>query len=224
VLSAIAIATPFGFAPTGLDQRLRIVAQRDLSGRPNLEPVSVWTPYVLAGGLFVGYGISAAVGSCAGKRLIAPIIQSGLLTYVATGALKFAVGRRFPNGGENPNSPDRLEHPDGAHDFKPFQRGFGGWPSGHTALMVAAASAFRTANPQLGVVSWLGYPLAFGVAAGMWLGDNHYASDIISGGLFGEAIGGSVGKSFSDALGMPGALTLMPQDRTGFAVHWLGVW
>jgi membrane-associated phospholipid phosphatase len=224
LLSALAVATPFGFAPTGLDQRLRIVAQRDLPGRPNLEPVSVWTPYVLAGGLFVGYGVSLVVASCTAQRLIAPVIQAGVLTYVVTGALKFAVGRRFPNGGDDPNAPDRLNHPQGAHDFKPFQRGFGGFPSGHTALMVAAASAFRAANPQLGWVAWLGYPLAAGVATGMWLGDHHYASDIISGGLFGEAIGGSVGRGFAEAANIPGQLTLMPLDQTGFELTWLGVW
>jgi len=30
-----------------------------------------------------------------------------------------------------------LHHPEGAHDFAPFQRGFGAWPSGHTALLFA---------------------------------------------------------------------------------------
>src|SRR4051794_5637109 len=66
-LTALAVAAPFGFAPTGLDQRLRVASQRDLGGKANLEPVSVWTPYVLGGGLFVGYGISAAVGSCSAE-------------------------------------------------------------------------------------------------------------------------------------------------------------
>jgi hypothetical protein len=63
--------------------------------------------------------------------------------------------------------------------------------------MMVAAAAFRTAEPELGVLSWSGYPLALGVGAGMWLGDHHWASDIISGALLGEAIGGSVGRSFA---------------------------
>ena len=223
-LTALAVVTPFGFAPTGLDQRLRIVAQRDLGGRPNLEPVSVWTPYVLAGGLVVGYGISAAVGSCSGKRGFSPLLQAGVATFVGVSALKLAVGRRWPNGGGNPNAPDRLEHPAGAHDFAPFRRGFAAWPSGHTALLFAGASAFRASNSELGWVSWLGYPLALGVAGGMWLGDHHYASDIISGALLGEAVGSSVGQSFSQALGVPGELALVPRNQGGFAVQWRGQW
>ncbi len=223
-LSALAVVTPFGFAPTGLDQRLRIVAQRDLAGRPNLESISVWTPYVLAGGLAVGYGISAALGSCSGKRGFSPLLQAGVVTFVGVGALKLAVGRRWPNGGRDPNAPDRLEHPEGAHDFAPFRRGFAAWPSGHTALLFAGASAFRASNPGFGWVSWLGYPLALGVAGGMWLGDHHYASDIISGALLGEAVGSSVGQSFSQALGVPGELALVPKNQGGFAVQWQGQW
>jgi membrane-associated phospholipid phosphatase len=223
-LTALAVVTPFGFAPSGLDQRLRVVAQRDLGGRPNLEPVSVWTPYVLAGGLAVGYGISAAVDSCPAKRGFSPLLQAGVLTFVGVGALKLAVGRRWPNGGRDPNAPDRLDHPEGAHDFAPFQRGLGAWPSGHTALLFAGASAFRASNPELGWVSWLGYPLALGVAGGMWFGDHHYASDIISGALLGEAVGSSVGQSFSQALGVPGELALVPRNQGGFAVQWQGQW
>ncbi|HEX3855551.1 MAG TPA: phosphatase PAP2 family protein [Polyangiaceae bacterium] len=223
-LTALAVVAPFGFAPTGLDQRLRIVAQRDLGGRPNLEPVSVWTPYVLAGGLAVGYGISVAVGSCSGKRGFSPLLQAGVLTFVGVGALKLAVGRRWPNGGRDPSAADRLDHPDGAHDFAPFQRGFAAWPSGHTALLFAGAAAFRASNPELGWASWLGYPLAVGVAGGMWFGDHHYASDIISGALLGEAVGSSVGQSFSQALGVPGELALVPRNQGGFAVQWQGQW
>jgi membrane-associated phospholipid phosphatase len=223
-LSALAVVTPFGFAPTGLDQRLRVVAQRDLPGRPNLEPVSVWTPYLLAGGLVVAYGTSVALDSCGGKRAVSPILQAGLITYAGIGFLKLAVGRRWPNGGQNPKAADRLDHPEGAHDFKPFQRGFGAWPSGHSALMFAGASAFRASNPELGWLSWLGYPLALGVASGMWLGDHHYASDIVSGALLGEAVGSSVGNSFSEALGVPGELALLPDGQGGFAVRWAGLW
>jgi membrane-associated phospholipid phosphatase len=223
-LSALAVVTPFGFAPTGLDQRLRVLGQRELGGRPNLEPVSVWTPYVLGAGFFVGYAVSAAVGACDAKRTFAPVIQAGVLTFVGVGALKFAVGRRWPNGGRDPRAPDRLEQPEGAHDFAPFQRGFAAWPSGHTALMFAGASAFRASEPELGAAAWLGYPLALAVASGMWLGDHHFASDIVSGALFGEAIGGSVGQSFSEALGVPGELLPTSVTQTGFGVQWVGLW
>src|SRR6187402_2205128 len=45
-LTAVAVLTPFSFA-TGIDQQLRIVAQRDSFGEPAGEPVSVWAPYAL---------------------------------------------------------------------------------------------------------------------------------------------------------------------------------
>jgi membrane-associated phospholipid phosphatase len=223
-LTALALATPFGFAPTGVDQRLRIVAQRDLGGRPNLEPVSVWTPYVLAGGLLVGYGVGAVTQSCSVERAIAPVIQAGVLTFAAVSVLKLGVGRQWPNGGTDPNLPDRLDHPARARDFAPFQRGLASWPSGHSALMFSAAAAFRASNPELGVVAWVGYPLALGVASGMWLGDHHYASDVISGALLGEAIGDSAGRSFAVELGVPGALALLLMPENGFEVRWAGLW
>ena len=222
--SALAVLAPFGFAPTGLDQQLRLVSQRDLFGKPKLEPVSVWTPYVLGGGLLVGYGLSAAFDSCSSKRFFSPLIQAGVVTFGSIGILKLGVGRRWPNGGTDPRVADRLDHPERAREFAPFQRGFAAWPSGHTALMFAGAAAFRASNPELGFASWLGYPLAVGVASGMWLGDHHWASDIVSGALLGEAIGSSVGQSFSEALGVPGALVLTPVDGTGFGATWFTLW
>ncbi|HEY0466519.1 MAG TPA: phosphatase PAP2 family protein [Polyangiaceae bacterium] len=223
-LSWFAVLAPLSLAPTGVDHQLRLVAQRDLFGEPRLEPVSVWTPYVLGGGLLVGYGVGLAAGSCETQRVLAPLLQAGALSYAVVGLLKIGVGRQWPNGGSDPSAPDRLEHPERAQDFAPFQRGIGAWPSGHTAVMFAFAAAFRASNPQLGWFSFAGYPLAVGVAGGMWLGDHHWASDIVSGALLGEALGGSVGSSFSEALGVPGALQLSPLGGTGFAAQWFTVW
>jgi hypothetical protein len=223
-LTALAVITPFAMVPSGLDQQVRLLAQRDLFGKPQLEPVSVWTPYVLAGGLFIGYGVAAITDSCALKRRISPVLQAGVLTFGTVAVLKFGVGRQWPNGGRDPNAPDRLDHPERARDFAPFQRPYAAWPSGHTALMFAAASAFRAANPDLGWGAWLGYPLAVGVTSGMWLGDHHWGSDIISGALLGEAIGSSVGQSFSEALGVPGALVLSAPGNTGLGLQWLTLW
>lgn len=223
-LTALAVVTPFAMVPTGLDQQVRLLAQRDWFGKPQLEPVSVWTPYVLAGGLVVGYAVAALADSCAAKRRLAPVLQAGVLTFGAVAVLKFGVGRQWPNGGRDPNAPDRLDHPEYARDFAPFQRLYAAWPSGHTALMFAGAAAFRAGNPDLGLAAWLGYPLAVGVASGMWLGDHHWGSDIISGALLGEAIGSSVGQSFSEALGVPGALVLSAPGGAGLGVQWLTVW
>ncbi|HET7539125.1 MAG TPA: phosphatase PAP2 family protein [Polyangiaceae bacterium] len=220
-LTWFAVLTPLSLAPTGVDHQLRLVAQHDLFGKPRLEPVSVWTPYVLGGGVLVGYTVGLATGSCATQRVLAPLLQAGVLSYTLIGVTKFAVGRQWPNGGADPSAPDRLEHPERARDFAPFQRGIGAWPSGHTAIMFAGAAAFRASNPELGWLSFAGYPLAVGVAAGMWFGDHHWASDIVSGALLGEAIGSSVGKSFSETLGVPGALAVSSLSGGGFYATWL---
>jgi len=156
--------------------------------------------------------------------VLAQILQEGVITYGVVGFLKIGVGRQWPNGGADPSAPDRLEHPERAQDFAPFQRGIGAWPSGHTAILFAGAAAFRASNPELGGWSFAGYPLALAVAGGMWFGDHHWASDILSGAMLGEAIGGSVGKSFSQALGVPGALSFAPFNGTGVAVQWFTLW
>lgn len=223
-LTALSVVTPFAIIPTGLDHRIRLLGQRELFGKPKLEPVSVWTPYVLAGGVLTSYGVALLAGSCSTQRRIAPVLQAGVLTFGTVAILKFGVGRQWPNGARDPNAPDRLDHPEHARDFAPFQRPYAAWPSGHTALMFAAASAFRAANPDLGLSAWFGYPLALGVASGMWLGDHHWGSDILSGALLGEAIGSSVGQSFSEALGLPGALLPTMPGGVGIGLQWITVW
>jgi membrane-associated phospholipid phosphatase len=214
-LGAASVLPPVVLAPTGADHRLRRVAQQDLGGRPNIERVSVIAPYALGGVLLLSYGASAALGACAWQRPQAAMVQALVLGVTLGTTLKIAVGRQWPNGGRDPRAPDRLEHPELATDFRPFRR-FGAWPSGHTLTMVAAASAFRSATPELGVISWTGYPLALGVAAGMWLGDHHWASDIVSGALLGEAIGESVGGSFAAARELPGKLGFAPTPGGAF--------
>ena len=215
-------------APTGLDHDLRLVAQEDLGGKYRLEPVSYYTPYVLAGSALIGFGVSAALGACELERPLSAVLQGMGGGLIATGLLKWSVGRQWPNGGRDPNAPDRLDHPEDAHTFHPF-RLFGAWPSGHTLSMFAAAAAFRAAEDELGWPRFLGYPLAVGVAAGMWLGDRHWASDILSGALLGEAIGSSVGRSFAQSRDEPrsglehGTLVAIPLGG-GMLVTWLAVW
>jgi membrane-associated phospholipid phosphatase len=215
-------------APTGLDHDVRLVAQQDLGGRYRLESVSYFTPYVIAGGSLVGFGISAVTGACEIERPLSAILQGMGGGLIAMGVLKFGVGRQWPNGGRDPNAPDRLSHPEDAHTFHPFQM-FGAWPSGHTLSMFAAASAFRAAEDQLGWPRYLGYPLALGVGFGMWISDRHWMSDILSGAMLGEAIGSSVGKSFAQSGDKPaegllhGSPVAIPVTG-GMLVAWLAVW
>lgn len=221
-LTAGSALAPVAMSPTGADHELRVVNQRDLGGRPNLEPVSVVAPYALGGVLVVGYVVSAVVGDCTWERRQAALLQGMGVTFVVVTGLKFAVGRQWPNAGLDPSLPDRLDHPEFAREFRPFKR-LGAWPSGHTSVMFAAAAAFRASNPDLGWPAWLGYPLALGVGAAMWWGDHHFASDIVSGALLGEAIGSSAGESF--ALGpSPHAVAVLPLGNDGALVAWTGVW
>jgi membrane-associated phospholipid phosphatase len=227
----LAALSPFplmAMVPSGLDHDLRLVAQEDLGGRYRVEPVTVYVPYVLAGGAFAGFAVSAVLGACEVERPLSAIVQAMSGGLLVTGLLKWSVGRQWPNGARDPYAPDRLEHPEDARTFHPFQQ-LGAWPSGHTLSMFAAAAAFRAAEDELGWPRYLGYPLAVGVAAGMWLGDRHWASDILSGAMLGEAIGSSVGKSFARSADEPraglnhGTLVALPLDG-GMLVTWLAVW
>jgi membrane-associated phospholipid phosphatase len=203
ILTGVSPLPVLVMAPSGLDHDLRLVAQRDLGGSYKLEPVSLWTPYVLAGSSAIGWGVSALVDACEVQRPLSAIVQAMAGGFVVTGLLKWSVGRGWPNGGADPYAPDRLEHPEYAQDFRPFRHGFGAWPSGHTLSMFAAAAAFRAAERELGWLRFVGYPLAAGVGFGMWMSDRHWASDIFAGALLGEAIGGSVGQSFARAEDQP---------------------
>ncbi|HSU41226.1 MAG TPA: phosphatase PAP2 family protein [Polyangiaceae bacterium] len=227
-LAALSPLPLMAMAPTGVDHDLRLVAQEDLGGRYRIESVSNFTPYVLAGSALVAFGVSAALGACEVERPLSAILQGMAGGFMVTGVLKWSVGRQWPNGSRDPNAPDRLDHPEDAYTFHPFQL-VGAWPSGHTLSMFAAAAAFRAAEDELGWPRFLGYPLAAGVAAGMWLGDRHWASDILSGALLGEAIGSSVGQSFAQSGDGPrsglahGTLVAIPLSG-GMLATWLAVW
>lgn len=197
VLTGLAAVPPVVMAPAGWDHDARVLAQRDLGGRYALEPVSLYAPYVVAGGVLVGFGTAAAAGACEVQRPTAAILQAMVVGFALTGLAKFAIGREWPNAGKDPRAPDRLAHPENARRFRPFRAGFAAFPSGHTLQLFAASAALRAAAPELGWGRFAGYPLGLGVAAGMWLGDRHWVSDIVSGALLGEAIGSSAGASFA---------------------------
>jgi membrane-associated phospholipid phosphatase len=227
ILTGLSPVPVLVFAPTGLDHDLRLVAQQDLGGEYRLEPVSYWTPYVLAGSSALALGVAALVGVCELERPLSAILQAMGGGLVVTGLLKWSVGREWPNGGGDPHAPDRLEHPENAQEFRPFGFRFGAWPSGHTLSMFAAAAAFRAAERELGVVRFVGYPLALGVGVGLWLSDRHWASDVISGAMLGEAIGGSVGQSFArseDESGLFHGSPFLHPVTGGALVGWSGRW
>jgi membrane-associated phospholipid phosphatase len=225
-LAGSAFVFPLAMAPTGADQRLRVLAQHQLGGAPDLEHVSLFAPYLLAGGLLVAESASAAFHACSIERPIAAVLQAMAGGVMFTLLSKWMVGREWPNQGRDPAAPDRLSHPERAQHFTPFHFRAGAWPSGHTLSMFAAAAAFRASEPELGALGWLGYPLALGVGAGMWLNDRHWASDVLSGGMLGEAIGASVGQSFATSADAPRNAASARSEDGIFTVSPLpnGVW
>jgi membrane-associated phospholipid phosphatase len=197
---------PLLLAPTGADYQLRLISQRDLHGKPNAEPISVWAPFVLPV-VVAGVDVFAyASNQCEAVRPASAMLQAMGISLVLVTGLKVIAGRSWPSGGLDPKAPDYLQHPENAHRFSWFSWKNGdAWPSGHTAIMFSAATALSTV--ELGR-SWLGYAAytaSAGVALGMWLGDHHWVSDIVSGGLLGVAIGRSVGLAFRDSAAPDGA-------------------
>ncbi len=192
-----AFAAPAVFAPSGLDHDLRLVSQRNFGGNPNAEAVSVWTPFVLPVLLLGVDGAALLTGSCDVARPVSAMLQAAAISFGGVVALKWVTGRSWPNAGRDPRAPDRLDHPEFARRFYWFSYDRGSaWPSGHTAIMMAFASALQHASPEHPWLGALAYAATAGVAAGMWLGDHHWASDIVSGGLLGFAVGRSTGLAF----------------------------
>jgi membrane-associated phospholipid phosphatase len=191
-----AVAAVAVMSPTGADHSVRVGVQRHLR-------VPAWgdaayyggyiLPVVIPASLYVT-GLLSRDHRTAGAGSAA--IQALALTEAVTVILKVGTGRPFPLHGQDPDSPDRLGHPEYAREFSPF--GFAGryaWPSGHTSAAISIAAAL-TAYYDDYVAAFVAYPIAGAVAFGMLTGDHHWASDIVSGGLIGQGIGWSVGKSF----------------------------
>lgn len=197
-LVAAAAVPPLTMIPSDADHELRALSQRELHGRYSLEPVTPLMPYLAAGATLIGYGVSIAFDACGPRRTQAAMLQAFVLSLSVSMSLKFVTGRQWPNGGRDPALRDRLDHPERSRLFEPFRLAVTAFPSGHTATMFSLAAALRAANPDEGLGVWLGYPVAVGVGLGMWLGDHHWASDVISGALLGEAIGGAAGAAFSE--------------------------
>jgi membrane-associated phospholipid phosphatase len=191
LLLAGAVAAPLVLAPSGVDQRIRVLAQRDLGGRYDAERMSVTAPYALAAALAVGYGVALVEADCAATAVTARSLQAMGLAFLVMAASKIIVGRTYPAG--DPYAANRLVDDARSTRVQPFEMA-GAWPSGHAATTFAFAAVIRTALPaRAGALRYGGYLLATAVSVGMLLGDHHWASDVVSGALLGEAIGRSVG-------------------------------
>jgi membrane-associated phospholipid phosphatase len=198
-LTVASFLAPVVMAPSGADHAIRLFGQQELGGKPNLEPVTVATPYVVGGLLVAVDAVVVPFEQCELARPTSAMLQAFVVTLGATTALKWVTGRGWPNAGGDPNARDRLEHPENATRFHWFSWNDGyAWPSGHTATMMAVASSLATVTYHRSWTGYVAYTLTLAVATGMWLGDHHWGSDIVSGGLLGFSIGHSVGLAFRE--------------------------
>jgi membrane-associated phospholipid phosphatase len=193
-----AVAATGLMAFSGADHAVRAGVQRNLV-----------VPAYADSAFFAGYILPATVAPAiylAGLAVHDPdvagagsaVLQALGVTLVATGVFKIATGRPYPLHGGDPNAPDRLDHPEYAREFRPFQTFWPlpALPSGHTSAMTSIAAALTAYYPDRVWIPLLGYPLALLVGFGMLDGDRHWASDVVAGGLLGHAIGHSVGSAF----------------------------
>src|SRR5690606_27010635 len=135
---------------------------------------------------------------CEGQKTTAAMLQGVGMTLVFVGLTKWATGRTWPNGGQDPYAEDTLDHLEYAQQWRPFRNGaIAAFPSGHTATMFAFAAALRASSPELGWWRYVGYPIAAAMGFAMWYGDHHWVSDILSGAMVGEALGASAGYAWS---------------------------
>ena len=182
----------------GVDHAIRVGVQRSLRS-PAYADGSFYSGYVLPAlaapavylvGLASHDPVTAGAGSAA--------LQALAMTLVSTGVLKIATGRSYPLNGGDPGAADRLEHPEYARQFRPFQAftSLPSWPSGHTSATVSIAAALTAYYPDQIWIPFVGYPIATVIGFGMVVRDSHWASDVVGGALVGHAIGYSVGCAF----------------------------
>jgi membrane-associated phospholipid phosphatase len=217
---------------SGADQAIRVGVQRTMDW-PVVGDASVIAgytlPVALAPTLYV-IGLSANDRELAGGGSAA--VQALAVTVLTTGFLKLATGRAYPLNGGDPRAPDRLDHPEYARSFLPFQRldlpVLPAWPSGHTSACISVAASLTAYYPDQLWIPLIGYPVGVLIGFGLVVGDHHWASDVVAGALIGHAIGYSIGRSFrARVLGTSrsaSGITIVPLagDTYGFAL--VGAW
>jgi membrane-associated phospholipid phosphatase len=195
-----AIAATGVMAFGGVDHAVRVGVQRSITA-PLYADAALYTGYILpvtvTPTIYV-VGLGTHDPSIAGAGSAA--IQALAVTFVTTSLLKLAAGRSYPLNGGDPLSPTRLEHPEYAREFHPFQRldfpALPSWPSGHTSASISVVASLTAYYPERLWIPLVGYPVALAIGFGMIVGDRHWASDVVAGALIGHAIGYAMGKAF----------------------------
>lgn len=196
-----AILSTMELSASGADHRLRVAFEANVDAR-GFSDAMVVAGYVgppALGALLYGSGLTLGKGRWTGAGAAA--LQAMTVTFVATALLKGLTGRPFPNHGGDPTSPERLQHPEWAREWRGPLLENSAWPSGHTSVAVSLAAALTSyyvdsAGEWGEWVAWLAYPAASVIALGMLNGAHHWASDVVAGALLGQAVGSSVGRDF----------------------------
>lgn len=131
-------------------------------GRPEVLGSAIALSY-LAGRALDRPGLAAA-----SVRVGIPVAVAA----VATGGLKLAVGRVRPEDSAAESDP-----------YQPFS-GHASFPSGHSALAFATATALDR-ETEAGWVPWVVYPIAGLVAWSRVQDDKHWTSDVVAGAALG---------------------------------------
>jgi membrane-associated phospholipid phosphatase len=196
ILYGGAVAETIVLSASGADHEIRVAVLEHVHA-PFYGDMTLYGGYVLpivAPGVYLAAVIA---GDDDGARAGAAATQAVVLTVVMTTSLKVGTGRPYPD--EPGDELEGLDDRELSKEFSPFAfDGRYAWPSGHTAQATTMAAAF-TAYTRSWAVGVVGYAVALGVGFGMIVGDEHWTSDVIAGGLIGHAVGWSAGSAFRDA-------------------------
>jgi membrane-associated phospholipid phosphatase len=217
----------------GMDQAIRTAVQRNLA-LPAYADASFFAGYILplvvAPTLYLA-GLTTHDRTATGAGSAA--LQALAVAVATTSVLKLAAGRAYPLNGGDPHSPSRLDHPEYAREFHPFQRldlpWLPAWPSGHTSACVSVAASLTGYYSDRIWIPLVGYPLAIAIGFGMVDGDRHWASDVVAGALIGHAIGYSIGKAFRTRIADHSTarapeLTVVPLAGAAYGLSAVGWW
>lgn len=181
-------------------------------------------PIALSAGLYFG-GKSGHDERMRGAGLA--VLQASVISVAANSVLKFFTGR--PN-------PDYTNYSDTKELSKTFNFGFGkrgifwGWPSGHTGITMAAASALAAYYPEKTWVKVAGYAMVAYTMVGVTSvhnGQMHWFSDAVAAAFIHWGIGNTVGKYYRNRMegknGRPASFQILPSfssDATGLQISY----
>jgi len=195
VLHSAGILSTYAIANSGIDYEVyKYFSKKDdkTSIFAKTPRVGFYMPMLVGGGLYAYGNIADSKRETAAGSAV---LQASLLGLSYSTLLKSITGRPHP-------APE--DYPDMKKASRTFRFGFlrggafWGWPSGHLTVNTAAATSlayFYKDNPMLQIIcySYVGY-VFYGVNS-HHRGSMHWFSDTIAGGLFGYAIGSTVGKN-----------------------------